>query len=289
MPRQSLTGNSSLLTPHGWLSLNHMANSESVVGVDRAGRLSEGSIQVAPASVLDKVAYIGSNEAFGQFHPTSVLIDSDGRSRTALEIVEDNLIGEWQFENVLSYEPCRPTDATIANLWTDLQKCSVLASDDRLVVPARGGSNSVSARFPLIADNRLRNPEAPTLSYALVEKEVLRNAMMESWPDTVAEIVATLFEKTDEGPVAIDRGMSLLCLWQQLAQAYLGAREAQLEYDSLQHTTAIFMNFERVRPASGFSKGGTAFLRNQREQSYRIAWDDPSWCPVSSGFILASA
>ena len=93
MPKQKLTGGSSLLTPNGWLKPISENNVGGVIGVDRSGKLTEMPIEISAIGKVDTVAFIGSEKAFGQFHPESRLIDSDGASRRASKIVEESRIG----------------------------------------------------------------------------------------------------------------------------------------------------------------------------------------------------
>ena len=118
MPKQKLTGGSSLLTLNGWRKLTSEWKFGGVIGVNRSGKLIDMPVEISDIGDVETVAFVGSEKTFGQFHPDSLLIDSDGVSHLTSEIIEENRIGECQFENAVHFDGIIVGRDALDSLWT---------------------------------------------------------------------------------------------------------------------------------------------------------------------------
>lgn len=290
MAKQKLTGNSCLLTAHGWRKLQDRSSGGSSIGVDRSGKLTEEYVEVSPIGDLDKVAFLGSSGAFGQFHPESRLIDSDGVSRSASEIIEKNLVGECRFENATYVDGGIASADIINDLWMELKRSAIIRGDNQIILPARGLiATDTSSHFEVLEDEEDWATTEVRPRYVCIEESKFKEILLKFWPDAILELIGILFEKTEDRIILFDRTNYIWCLWFLFLSGGQDGVAGELGYDSLQHTTRIWLTVDAANSSSGFSKGGTAFFKNQLDTAYEAYWENPSWSPISSGFILTSS
>ncbi len=246
-------------------------------------------VEISAIGNVETVAFIGSEKAFGQFHPESLLIDSDGVSHRASEIVEENLIGKCRFENAVHVDGIAIGRDALDGLWTELENAAILANGSHLILPAKGQkADGVEVR-----SMHLYEPDEPASQefvhrFVQFEENELKSTPSKKVGVTISGMIEILFEETEDGVRAFDRPDYLWCLWQLLLSEESTGHSGNLRYDSLQHTSRVYLTSDKVRLSSGFSKGGTAFYKAQPDVEYEIRWEESSWNPISSGFILSS-
>ena len=287
MPNQKLTGGSSLLTLSGWRKLNSVRGVHGVIGVDRSGKLSEMPVELSLLGKSGTVAFVGSEKTFGQFHPSTRLMDSDGVSHLVSAIVEENRIAECLFENAVHCDGIVVGPSALDGLWSEIESAAIIFSDSYLVLQARGKSIS-GARSALLYEKEGSGSEATAPRYVRVEKKEFKTVPSDEVPGLIFGLINILFEELADGVKAYDRPDHFWCLWSLLLSEAGACRSGALSYDSLQHTTRIYLGSGEERAGSGLSRGRTAFYKNHLDDEYEVAWTDASWNPISSGFILSS-
>jgi len=199
MPNQILAGESSLLTFEGWRKVRNTPANGPALGIDRGGRFDKRAVQVDRLDAATNVVYLGSDAAFGAFHPDSSIIDSDNRSHSADSIVRSGLVGELRFENAVFVEDCKPDVSAIEDLWTDLLFLSVLSDEDKLVLPAKGRDEDDPASEDGV--ERAKGCVGPLL----IDRKDFFSSLQEEWRTEVPDLVADIFEHTAEDDIVFDR------------------------------------------------------------------------------------
>jgi hypothetical protein len=82
----------------------------------------------------------------------------------------------------------------------------------------------------------------------------------------------------------IDRGAS----W--LAALYLTSRVQlhqwyRLAYDSLQHTSYVFLSDLAAKPPP-VAKGACAFFGSLKKRVLTVSWEEKTWSPQIAGFLI---
>jgi hypothetical protein len=90
----------------------------------------------------------------------------------------------------------------------------------------------------------------------------------------------------EEERLELERDHYLFGLW-YLAALLEQGRPWRLRYDSLQHTCYMFVD-ESGSAALPVERGTCAFFSTQSDPGTAITWNDGSWNPIVSGFLLAS-
>ena len=290
MPKQNLVGNSVLLSRHGWRRVGTESKECVTVGVDRSGRLAEMPLRIQPVGETSQFAFIGSKRVFGAFHLDTRLIDANGIVRSVAQLVLDGEIGDLRFENVTELDEFSFGQDDPERIWLELQEWAEFKNDKRLVLLARGVlPGSQDDWWSLLGLTRLFDQEDSAHSYLCLEKDRLSRALNHRPGDVLNKLIMARFEVTEEGAVVIDRDEFIWCLWLLLFFDQSRRGEIELTYDNLQHSTVVTVAPKTSRSSQVLNKGACAFLRSQIVASYEIEWDDTSWSPISSGFILPAS
>lgn len=289
MPEQKLVANSTLLSQHGWLKVCEHAHECVATGVDRSGRLSNQIVKARLVGETKSFAFVGTKRAFGPFHPGTRLIDADGNVRSVAEIVLENLIGALRFENVTGVDGLVFEERDALRLWSEIRAKALIETEEHLVFLAAGTSAlltakrdwcSVSGPSPSVYGDGMQP------AYLRIGKAEFLEAITEKPSDRLQELISLVFPTTEEGAIVIDRDDFIWCLWSLLFSDQRKGGEIELIFDSLQHSTTVAISPKTSKSSFILSRGATAFFRNQDAGIFEVSWDDSSWSPISSGFIL---
>lgn len=290
MPQQKLVGSSTFLTRNGWRRLTCCNSTVSVVGVDRSGGLSEGMVDVHFAGQVNTVAYVGSETALGRFHPETKLVSSTGISLRIDSLVNEGQIGDLRFENAHYFSGYILNHDTIAALWEEIEAAAVMRRECEIILPARGEiPPKIDGRFGQFIGGGNSDLQPTNMKYIRMDEPTFKSAMTDSFVDTICQFFSIFFEETESGDATFDIENYILCLWYQFILEIDGKATPCLRYDSLQYSNIVTLDHNSAASHSGLSKGGTAFVRAYGDAAYEISWQDPSWNPISSGFILPAA
>lgn len=290
MPRQKLVDSSTLLNQHGWLKLRGSACEYNAVGVDRSGQLTNRVVTARLIGDTNLFAFVGSKSAFGVFHSDTRLVDADGEVRTVDEIVLENMIGTLHFENVTTIENLVLRKREALNLWSELRKVAVVEDEEHIVLLAGGLQDRFKRDWcKVFSPAPLAYADARQPAYLGVRKAKFLETITANPNEVLQELITSMFQTTQEGAIVVERDDFIWCLWMLLFTDQQKAAELELTFDSLQHSTTVSIAPKTSKSSRILSRGATAFFRNQDVGIFEISWDDPSWSPISSGFILSAA
>jgi hypothetical protein len=288
MPFQILTGNSCILTCHGWYKAQNISTELLALGVDRQGQIIEQPVSIKIGSETDEVAYIGTKGAIGEFHPETAIIDSDGAIHAAGEIVQTGNVGELRFEHAVSTEILSVSEDLISQLWSDLTTFAVAANGDTLLVPTTGGvvgTQRQEIAIELFLDDAENSGSS---KYFSISESNFRSGLDENWRGALTALCDLIFSNEDDDSLTFDREAASWCLWRILIEDQFSHGAYTLSYDNLQHSTIVELQITESKSRSGLMRGSTAFFRRGKTQSHNLEWGTSSWNPISSGFILSS-
>jgi hypothetical protein len=120
--------------------------------------------------------------------------------------------------------------------------------------------------------------------YCVVAKAALMAAVTLDWSAAIDDLVTFWCYSSSDNRVEIERGMPHVIAW-YLAASVFRSSSYVLTYDSLQHSSYVFVT-KVSAPLDLIQAGKTVFLSSEQAPSVRLSWEDRSWNPVTSGFLL---
>jgi hypothetical protein len=269
---------STVLTAAGWCKPESQSE---IFGVDRHGKVVSRPVSFAHSSQSAKLVFLSSKDSFGYFSAATRLVDSTGASRLASSLVEAGQISDVRFETVVNVSGIAPSHDSASGLWTSFSNFAAITTQTVAVLRCRS------------PNKKLMNVVEPFLSvrrfgqhyYCIVLKDRFIAALCNDWLHT-ADTLASKWLSTSDGILQFHRDQFLFALW------VLSSRKARnqgvaLQFETRQHTTCILLAPAGTQNFSG-GAGASCFYVPTEEQPLEIRWEDRSWNPVSSGFLLAS-
>jgi hypothetical protein len=277
MPFCMLTASSTLLAPDGWLRVGKAPKEMATTGIDRHGALKEHVVTLEVVHDEVQGCYIGTRASVGAFHPSTLLLDSEGRKRSAGSIVELDVPSALKFECATIDLPGHLSDRSCDHVWEELSRSAAIRLDSGLLFKSRRASLSRGAKLPGWL-KRQANKGDP---YFALEKSGFIASLQSKGITELADF-AIIALANQEGVIEAERPCFPLLLW-----IILGLRRAKRDfrfaYDSIQHSTLLGITLEEK--SGGIEQVRTAFV-GEGSRAAKLIWDDKSWSPVSSGFVV---
>jgi len=283
MPSAIVTGETCLLTSHGWAYAGASKDPASLFGTDRRGHLVSQEVRLTFLETLPKTAIVGTDASVGIFAPETRLTLRDGIVKEAREVVEDQDARDHWFENVLTYPPLISGglpgdlffDALTGAASFVLDEVAVIRCRSRDVPKWETASNLGCCRFVKVSDD----------VFCLISATDFRQVRGHQVQHAIRALSEALWRNSEELCEEFDYTNLSCCLWyaSTLTQLKVGY---VLVYDTLQHSLLIKV----VKDSSHmppFRRCRCAFYRSVPNRKIRITWESSFWTPIASGFLIS--
>jgi hypothetical protein len=269
-----LTDNSRVLTAQGWLSPGAAGTEAVLMGIDRAGRPSLGKVLVEH-SPQEFPVFLGTRSSFAWLHAQCRIVAS-GEAIVASNVL-DHDVRDYHFETFVDLES---TELCGELLWNDLMTRACFVGDDVIVLRQR---SPLSAP----AEPWMHTFERCSRFYLMLRKSELLAAVLARGANAVWLICSTISYVSSDGSWRLSIEDGCLGTWMVSALQSMRTRYA-LSFDTLQFSSFIDLSLQPVELLP-LERGACSFRAAQPTSSYRMLWEDNSWGPIVSGFIVAPA
>jgi len=278
MPCATLSTKSTLLTAHGWSKAKSQIE---ILGIDRHGKLVSAPVDIAPSPRPARIAFLASKDSFGYFSAGTRILDSTGATRFLSSLVESGDVSNVRFETVTEIGNIAPSTHCASALWTSFGNFAAVKSPTTAILRCRTPNKKLSHNVESFLSMRRLGQHY----YSIVTRETFVAAFCRDWSHT-SDALAAKWLSTSEGTLEFHRDQFLFALW------VLSARKRQnegvkLQFEARQFTTRIFMASTGAPTLSGGAGASCLYLVGE-EKPLEIRWNERSWNPISSGFLLAS-
>lgn len=203
----------------------------------------------------------------------------DGRAVEISDIVRQGDVQAITFEGAAESASDSLVAPTMDALWAALQDATALRGPSAL-----GFRRRSKGRLP----PWMRAVRVRDVDYVAVSKSAFSEAGdLDGWRPALARTVEALFAGED-GLVEIERSGHRLAIWYASALSRAAERGHEFSYDTLQHSSFVYIRKEKSSATSSVDKGATAFLSTETSTEARISWTADGWNPIAGGFILAA-
>jgi hypothetical protein len=273
-----LNSRSTVLTSAGWRKADCQTE---VFGVDRHGKVVPQRVSISHLREPTRAVFLASKDSFGYFSAETRLLDSTGAARTISSLVENNQISDVRFETVASLAGIVASDDSGLQLWASFSDFAATTNSEQTILRCRWPNKKLTDNAPPFLSVRRFGQHY----YSVLNKPAFLRAFREDWSFT-ADILASKWLLTSEGTLQFHRDQFLFALWVLSARKQRN-QGAALRFETRQHTTCIFMALTENQTLSG-GTGASCFYMPTEEEPFELRWEDRSWNPISSGFLLAS-
>lgn len=251
------------------------------LGIDRHGRASLNTVRLTHAGVTN-VGFVGSTNSCGAFSPSTGITLSDGSTAYVSALISEGKVGRVSFEHYLE---CESEMLCTKDVLEDILHCTSAYSDEtKFVFRYRDQDLAVpESRLPTKAASKVQLVDG--VWYSVLQWPSVISSLAKGGRSVILELGRTWLN-SGEGRIEVetDAYPFVLCYLSALIGCH---REYRLYYDSLQYTSIISIH-ENDRYGSGpVARGRCAFLLPFKAQEFVVEWDDPSWAPICSGFLLS--
>ena len=278
MPSALLTDNSTVLAADGWCKPDEQPE---IFGVDRHGKVVPRPITMKRLREIARVVFLASKDSFGYFSAGTRLLDAAGGVRGASALVENSQISDVRFETVTEVPAIVPSEKVASTLWDSLNEFAAVEREEAIILRCRWPNKKLTDNVcPFFSIRRFGQHY-----YCILNKQAFATALRHDWSKT-SDALASKWLLTPDGILQFHRDQFLFALWVLSA----GKRHDQgvaLQFETRQHTTCIFMAPTANQNLSG-GTGASCFYVPTEGAVIEIQWEDRSWNPISSGFLLAS-
>lgn len=281
MPFAAVAADSILFARSGRMPAGALKSSHEVLGVDRHGQPVFRGVTTERSAESRRCGCLGTGTTFGIFADVSRILLADGTVRSVLEIVESGTIADHRFEHHLEVSESVTSRLVANSVWTELVTMSAVHDSSCVALRCRAQDieKRLTSRRGMVAAN------AGSHAYCIVKKDAFTSAASVDWSGTIDELVNCWCYSPEDDRVEIERGLTNVIAWYLAANA-LRSMAYTISYDSLQHSSYVFVM--KTDASSGLiEKGRSAFLVPESASIIQLKWDERSWNPVCSGFLLA--
>jgi hypothetical protein len=233
-------------------------------------------VTICQTKVESREVFLGTAAAFATFLGDTRLIVSDGRNVAARKVIENGSVADLSFETILQPPSMEAIPFGVDEVWGAIR--TEAAFTKGLQIALRCNRPQLATRkFP-------RTMTDGGLAYCVLTYDELESQCATRRAEAICELSARWFRNDEEKREDIERSAcSFICL-------YLTARVGlqswyHLEYDSLQHTSYVSVCDSVTKPVP-VSKGACAFIGPETKRIVMVSWDDKTWSPLSSGFLI---
>lgn len=280
MPCARLVSLSTVLAPEGWVVAGALASTVTLLGVDRHGIPVSRKVRAAQGEASGRVTFVGTAAAFGAFSFDTRLISSDGKVLSTGEIAEGGRIREISFETYTELSGDAGRGDPPVTLWSTVAAAAAEAGDSSIALRRRDGEwrPSDKSKFPVEA-------VFGGHCYCILDKRTFASSFRRDWASTLLSLGRQWLFAGDDGRLELERAAYPFGLWYVSALKAKG-RHYRLRYDSLQHSSYMFIE-EALTSTLPVERGACAFFTTTAGSATELEWEDRSWNPISSGFLLA--
>lgn len=282
MASVTLIRDSVLYCQAGWLFAGALDGSINLLGIDRHGRPTFESVMAKQTRHSSRITYVGTASAFGAFSPDSRILQSNGISRTAGQIVETGDIADLTFE---SYAPAAErvqTNAIIDMLWQELASVAASYNGSSLFVRCREHPSIMARAWQGVAIH-----DSGRHSYCTIDRDRFALDLEANWSECVDELVRGWCYVAEADRIELERQLVGTVAWLLTARC-VESKAYSLAYDSLQHSAYVMVT-SAAPSGARIMRGKTAFFVPSEAKTMQLHWADASWHPIASGFLLGSA
>jgi hypothetical protein len=276
MPSASLSGSSTLLTPLGWFLACELPTDTAALGADRHGLLVARQVRLTRAATKGRCAFVGTESAFGCFSCDTRLIAGDGAVHDISELIEERQIRDVSFETHVEFPGDPAAVDPVRSIWSTLCEHSPVSSPVAVALKRRDAGWAPSTPATFLVERSFGGQ-----AYCVVHKDAFAGHARHDWAAGLLELGEWwLFVGGDDMHLDVERSSFLFALWYGAALRAKG-RSARFRYDSLQ----------LEKPGLPLERGRTAFLApalGAGASTVQVEWEDRSWTPLSSGFLVAA-
>lgn len=278
MPKSKLITTSTLFSDKGLVEACNLSGTVLIGGIDRSGHFSLAETVVKETQKSVENHFVGTEGAFGSFHPETKLITSKGTGYRACDLVNEDNYRNLFFENSLFVAGIKEFKMDHRIVFSYLRKHSLAETDKgKIVFHRRNPKRSSNKKyFELTKDNR-----HILLDEAVVKKGIESNCsgFLKSFVETAYfDVIRSDYDDVRKDIILIPVSCYLISLWFVI----YSEKKCSLEYEQRQSSTTVRINNLYLQRY----KLSTLFRHVKKEREIEIEWQDPSWNPLSSGFII---
>jgi len=278
MPSVEVLAASCVATRSGWQPLVALVPPNLLV-LDRFGTLVDVPIEVQQVGV-DTITFLGSRAAFGPFAPETRVLESDGGTCRLGALVDAGDVRDHNYEATISGVAREFRNVSDYGLWHGLRWLACASTEEELVV------RCVESSAPV--PRRVRSVDRAGIRYLVIPRATLADSVRADWCSFVLELGRALFMREHDDRLEIPAMAFVLGLWYVSALSATGTG-FRFAYDTIQHSSYLFVHHTADVAAGGAVPGSTAFRRPLTEKVVRLNWTDPSWNPLVNGFIVVGS
>lgn len=283
MPLARISEQSALLAPGGWTSAARLVGQFEIVGLDRAGQPVTRTVQIAKVDSRSNIAFLGTSAAFGAFSMQSRLHLADGSPIDVTELVQAGCIADYRFEVFRSAGTRTAAPEAADSIWIALRQAAALHDSDTIVLRSTAANNSnckedVRPTWAKI----IRSEEC---AYIILKKKPFTLAFQQHHDQVLGTIGSLCLRGAEDSGWQAERELHLVICWLADALRQSGI-QTEFAYDTLQHTCFVYLSPAGVGPPP-IGPGRCAFATATVADDLSLAWQDASWTPTVSGFLLS--
>jgi hypothetical protein len=278
MPFTRISEDSALLTTAGWCKAGSAAKDIKCFGADRHGRLAAASVTTCSTDERAREAFVGTSSAFAAFLGETPLMLSDGRTMQLGKLIKSGVVAELSFETLLHLPAAVPLVLRSEEVWEVLGSEAAFLSGNRMALRCHE-PRTLQKGFP-----RIVNDGAQT--YCVLLYDDLADRVATKSTETICELGTQWLRNSDEAREEIERGASFFACLLLASRVHL-EKWYRLRYDSLQHSSFVFVCDSSTKPAP-VARGECAFFGQAMKQVVTISWEEKTWSPLSGGFLVAA-
>ena len=280
MPSAKLIGLSTLLAPDGWIRAGVLKGTVTLVGVDRHGIPISRKVRAGQRETAARVTFVGTAAAFGAFSSESRLISSNGTVFSTAEIAEGGRIRETSFETHTELPEAAGRADPLVTLWPTLVDNAAAVGESSIALRRRDIEWPPAVKSSFLVEETFGSHR-----YCIVKKGMFVSCFSRDWVSTLLALGRLWLFAAEDERLELERAAYPFGLW------YISALKAKgmhyrLRYDSLQHSSYMFIQ-EASTPIPPIERGACAFFAPGAASATELEWEDRSWSPISSGFLIA--
>jgi hypothetical protein len=227
-------------------------------------------------------AFLGTSAAFGAFDASTRLVTADGSGPTVADIIEAGRIRDFSFETHTTLPRIARIGDSVAALWSTLAASAAAVGPSSVALRRRDDLWKPDGETAFLKEASFGNQK-----YCIVDKAGFATELSSDWPSSLVRLARLWSFDSQEKRLELERRAYPIGLWYVSASRATGL-SCRLRYDSQQHTAVIFVEDVETELLPT-QPGATAFFAPAAmTQVIELAWDDRSWNPLSSGFIVAA-
>ena len=281
MPTSIVLDSSLLLTSQGWLPCGLATGGIAAAGVDRHGKVTIEDVGARRSGKTSNIVFIGTTRSCGMFSPRTMIQDAEGRCWPLNQIVQEGLIGDLKFEQVLRLKNLDFGELQREMVWRTLQSAAAFNNESIASIRCRGKVTVEKQRGTIGIFRKIDGARM----YYQIAKATLIDALASDASLKVVDEIELAF-RNDEDAVELERSSFYFAVM-FAARAAIAEKSYDLHYDALQHTAAINLQ-NPSSDDSALGKGRCCHLLATAAEEWTISWTSASWNPLCSGLVAVS-